>query len=199
MPKGKPSSERVTPASTSLNPLSSHPIDRAAESEPPGSSILLSSLSSQRNSRTPSPFVNIRNSKNKKPSPESQPLTKKADQSDSDSGFDDWNDDSDDDMPSELRPPFHRPTDGRSHTPLLAHKDEDDEGDYGSPPARPVLSRRSTFHERDPESEARHATKKRYTYAGGFLLLSLISFAIQTETAVYVQHNLGWEKPYCML
>jgi len=27
----------------------------------------------------------------------------------------------------------------------------------------------------------------------------LISFAVQTETAVYIQHNLGWKKAYCML
>ncbi|TQS37654.1 hypothetical protein Golomagni_01864 [Golovinomyces magnicellulatus] len=39
----------------------------------------------------------------------------------------------------------------------------------------------------------------KYKYAAFFLLLSLISFVIQTETAVYVQHELGWNKPYCML
>ncbi|KAF1983914.1 hypothetical protein K402DRAFT_414109 [Aulographum hederae CBS 113979] len=36
-------------------------------------------------------------------------------------------------------------------------------------------------------------------YAGCFLVLSLISFTIQTETAVYIQHRMGWNKAYCML
>jgi drug/metabolite transporter (DMT)-like permease len=35
--------------------------------------------------------------------------------------------------------------------------------------------------------------------AGIFLLLSLVSFVIQTETAVYIQHELGWKKAYSML
>jgi drug/metabolite transporter (DMT)-like permease len=30
-------------------------------------------------------------------------------------------------------------------------------------------------------------------------MLSLISFVVQTETAVYIQHTLGWNKAYCML
>jgi len=42
-------------------------------------------------------------------------------------------------------------------------------------------------------------TKKKYTYAAFFLGLSLVSFVIQTETAVYIQHELGWNKAYCML
>ncbi|EOD45563.1 hypothetical protein GTA08_BOTSDO01503 [Neofusicoccum parvum] len=60
-------------------------------------------------------------------------------------------------------------------------------------------SRRRTFHERDPDLEAKTATRKRYTYAAAFLVLSLISFAVQTETAVYIQHHLGWNKAYTML
>jgi hypothetical protein len=95
-------------------------------------------------------------------------------------------------MPSDLRPEFERDA-GRAHSPLLGHKT--DEG--GSP--RAPLSRRSTFHERDPETQAKYETRKRYTYAGIFLALSLVSFCVQTETAVYIQHELGWEKPYCML
>ncbi|KAF2456824.1 putative DUF6 domain protein [Lineolata rhizophorae] len=102
-------------------------------------------------------------------------------------------------MPSDLRrPPFHRPTDGRSHTPLLAQKHGSDEN-YHAPMRPRSLSRRSTFHERDPDAEASKATRRRYTYAGAFLLLSLVSFVIQTETAVYIQHNLGWKKAYAML
>ncbi|EON64067.1 hypothetical protein W97_03297 [Coniosporium apollinis CBS 100218] len=99
-------------------------------------------------------------------------------------------------MPSDLRPPYHRPNDGRSQQPLLASKGEPR---YDSPTRPPLLTRRSTFRERDPDLEAKSATRKRYTYAGAFLLLSLISFTVQTETAVYIQHNLGWNKAYCML
>jgi drug/metabolite transporter (DMT)-like permease len=44
-------------------------------------------------------------------------------------------------------------------------------------------------------SEAR----RKYTYAAFFLLLSLISFTFQTELASYIQHDLGWDKAYCML
>jgi len=43
------------------------------------------------------------------------------------------------------------------------------------------------------------ATKKKYTLAAVALVLSLISFVIQTETAVYIQSELGWKKAYAML
>jgi hypothetical protein len=104
-----------------------------------------------------------------------------------------------DDMPSDLRPSLDRYHDGKSQEPLLSSKDGGHPG-YDSPP-RPGLSRRSTskFHERDPEVEAKRATRKRYTYAAFFLVLSLVSFAVQTETAVYIQSQLHWEKAYCML
>ena len=36
-------------------------------------------------------------------------------------------------------------------------------------------------------------------YAAFFLLVSLVSFVVQTETAVYIQHELKWNKAYCML
>lgn len=108
--------------------------------------------------------------------------------------------DSDNEMPSDLRPSLDRYHDTTSHEPLLSSKDGGQHPAYDSPP-RPPLSRRSTakFSERDPELEARQATRKRYTYASFFLLLSLISFAVQTETAVYIQSKLHWEKAYCML
>lgn len=100
--------------------------------------------------------------------------------------FDDW-DEQDAAMPSDLRPS----TDGH-HAPLLGRK-SDDEGTEG-------LSRSShRFHERDPVTQAKLETRKKYTYAAIFLVLSLISFTVQTETAVYIQHELKWEKPYCML
>ena len=98
------------------------------------------------------------------------------------------------------RPPMHRPTDGRSGLPLL--KDERGRPSYDSPngSARPAfVARRSTFRSRSPDFDAQTATKRKYTYAAFFLVLSLVSFVIQTETAVYIQKDLGWNKAYCML
>lgn len=98
------------------------------------------------------------------------------------------------------RPPMHRPTDGRSHQPLL--KDERGRPSYDAPngSARPPFAaRRSTSRSRSPDLDATSATRRKYTYAAFFLVLSLISFTIQTETAVYIQHALGWNKAYCML
>ena len=60
-------------------------------------------------------------------------------------------------------------------------------------------SRRSSFKERDSEALAAETTRKRYMYAAGFLMVSLVSFAVQTETAVYIQHSLRWNKAYCMM
>ena len=106
--------------------------------------------------------------------------------------------DEEDDMVE--RPPLHRPTDGRSQLPLL--KDERGRPSYDSPhgSARPpFVARRSTFRSRSPDYDAHAATRRKYTYAAFFLLLSLVSFVIQTETAVYIQRDLGWNKAYCML
>ncbi len=114
--------------------------------------------------------------------------------------------DSEADEMGDRRPPLHRPTDGRSHQPLLHRDDYDEErGRSGhslssEPPVRPPLfSRSSTMRSRSPDTQAKLATKKKYTYAAFFLGLSLVSFVIQTETAVYIQHDLGWNKAYCML
>ncbi|KAK3178532.1 hypothetical protein OEA41_000669 [Lepraria neglecta] len=99
------------------------------------------------------------------------------------------------------RPPLHRaPTDGKSHVPLL--KDERGRPSYDSPNgnARPAFAaRKSTFRSRSPDMEGSSAVRKKYTYAAFFLLLSLVSFVIQTETAVYIQHELKWNKAYAML
>jgi hypothetical protein len=98
------------------------------------------------------------------------------------------------------RPALYRPTDGRSEQPLL--KDERGRPSYDSPhsSARPAFAtQRSTFRSRSPDHEAQNATRKKYTMAAFFLGVSLISFVIQTETAVYIQHELKWNKAYCML
>ena len=107
--------------------------------------------------------------------------------------------DADDDM--ETRPPLHRPTDGRSQQPLL--KDEGRgrtqyESPHGS--ARPAFAaRRSTFRSRSPDLEGSAATRKKYIIAAIFLVISLVAFVVQTETAVYIQKTMGWKKAYCML
>ena len=102
---------------------------------------------------------------------------------------------------ADIRPPLHRPTDGRSQVPLL--KDERGRPSYdgsANGSARPAFAaRRSTFRSRSPDMEGSAAVRKKYTYAGFFLLLSLVSFVIQTETAVYIQRELGWNKAYAML
>lgn len=60
-------------------------------------------------------------------------------------------------------------------------------------------SRRTTLRSRSPATNARLAARKKYTYAAIFLIISLVSFCVQTELAAYVQHELGWNKAYCML
>ncbi|KAF1927756.1 uncharacterized protein M421DRAFT_101675 [Didymella exigua CBS 183.55] len=90
------------------------------------------------------------------------------------SEFDDWDEDAA--MPSDLRPS----TDAHD-APLLGRKSDAGEG------------------EGDAMAQAQRETRRKYTYAGVFLVLSLVSFTVQTETAVYIQHELKWEKPFCML
>lgn len=100
----------------------------------------------------------------------------------------------------ENRPQLHRPSDKRFQTPLL--KDERGRPSYDGPngSARPAFAtKRSTFRSRSPDMEGSSATRKKYTYAAFFLVLSLVSFVIQTETAVYIQHELKWKKAYAML
>ncbi|KAF4555729.1 EamA-like transporter-like protein 2 [Elsinoe fawcettii] len=99
------------------------------------------------------------------------------------------------DMPSDLRPALSAK---KSQQPLLSN---DKVHQVYDSPHRPLNTRRSTsrFHERDPEALAKSATRKRYMYAACFLVISLISFTVQTETAVYIQHNLHWNKAYSML
>lgn len=99
------------------------------------------------------------------------------------------------------RPTMVRPTDGLSHTPLLL-KDERGRPSFDSPngSARPAFhARRSTFRSSSPDMEGSSVMRKKYTYAAMCLVLSLISFTVQTETAIYIQHVLGWKKAYCMM
>ena len=103
-------------------------------------------------------------------------------------------------MPSDLRPQVHKSSIGHLHSPLLANdKFNPPRKSYDSPILPSVLTRHTTFHERDPHEPAASATRKKYTIAAFFLGVSLIAFTIQTETAVYIQHYLHWNKAYCML
>ncbi|GJN67991.1 hypothetical protein VFPFJ_04574 [Purpureocillium lilacinum] len=113
---------------------------------------------------------------------------------------------------------------GRSGQPLLYTKPESDDhhnGDahygrrssderatslesgyaYDDTIHRPSLSRRSTMHSHNPRdvTAAEKATRKKYTYAAFFLAISLVSFCVQTELSAYIQHDLGWDKAYCMM
>jgi len=166
---------------------------------------------SQQSSRHPSPFIDL-------PDPESfdpdtpNLFTPKDDENrgrrkdrgeeeDHDSDLETWNEhypltspSQPHDMPSDLRSQHHST---KSQQPLLSQ--DKTYTDYASPHRPAIPGRTSRFHERDPEESAKSSTRKRYTYAACFFILSLISFTIQTETAVYIQHTLKWNKAYSML
>lgn len=111
--------------------------------------------------------------------------------------FDDW-DEHDAAMPSDLRKSQEEAERDSHRAPLLGRHSKDE--DEGIEDSVGTLGRSAhTFHERDPVSQAKYETRKKYTYAAITLALSLVSFTVQTETAVYIQHELKWEKPYCML
>lgn len=111
--------------------------------------------------------------------------------------FDDW-DEQDVAMPSDLRKSQEEAERDSHRAPLLGRHPKDE--DEGIEDSVGTLGRSThTFHERDPVSQAKYETRKKYTYAAITLALSLVSFTVQTETAVYIQHELKWEKPYCML
>ncbi|KAK8071274.1 hypothetical protein PG997_011477 [Apiospora hydei] len=111
------------------------------------------------------------------------------------------------------RPSYLRQNNGRSADPLLFKADDDnDDMERGrtpydslrspSPkatPSRPRLSRRSTMRSRSPDTQAVMAARKKYIFAAVFLVISLVSFTIQTELGAYVQNEKGWNKAYCML
>ena len=100
----------------------------------------------------------------------------------------------------EARAQLHQPTDERSQTPLLKEERGRPSYDGSNGSARPAFpTKRSTFQSRSPDMEDPSATRKKYTYAAFFLLLSLVTFVVQTETAKYIQHELKWDKAYAML
>ncbi|EZF74017.1 hypothetical protein H105_04145 [Trichophyton soudanense CBS 452.61] len=101
------------------------------------------------------------------------------------------------------RPSMQRPGESRSKVPLLKGESRGRSASVG--PAsmeegRPSLSRaRPSFRSKSPDFGANNATRKKYIIAAFALFISLISFTVQTQTAVYIQQELGWNKPYCML
>ncbi|KAI4211090.1 MAG: hypothetical protein LQ351_006098 [Letrouitia transgressa] len=158
-------------------------------------------LSAKPPSRRPSPLRSVLSDKSLPPSP-SSPSSSESNSLHEDLGTSDFAlenlEGAEEDM--ETRPPFHRPTDGRSQIPLL--KEERGRPSYDTPngSARPpFVARRSTFRSRSPDLEGAAATKKKYIYAGFFLVLSLVAFVVQSETAVYISKKLGWKKPYAMM
>ncbi|EAQ85648.1 hypothetical protein CHGG_06901 [Chaetomium globosum CBS 148.51] len=46
---------------------------------------------------------------------------------------------------------------------------------------------------------ARAEASRKYTLSAIFLVVSLVSFTAQTILASHIQHDLGWDKAYCML
>ena len=189
--------------------------DSSTSSEAFSSPIHLSQLSSRQPSasRTPSPLA--RQTRFQDFEEEEEEIIPKDRDSLEEDGDEDWNAWDEEtplqsgesghdhnNMPSDMRPPYSRPSDGKSQSgqPLLATPTHSGyEGGPMLPTPRLSTRKSTTFRERDPEEQARNSTRTRYTYAAFFLLLSLVSFAVQTETAVYIQHNLGWRKAYCML
>lgn len=179
----------------------------SASSEAFSSPVHLSPPSSRQNSRTSSPFTLIQPAGQANAAGQGaaggidkvEGLPEPESFDNGEEGFDEWNNENwedEDDMPSDLRPSLERHDKGRSSQPLLSSKDHPG---YDSPPRPRTTSRHSRMHERDPEIGARNATKRRYMLASIFLMLSLITFAVQTETAVYITKRLHWEKSYCML
>ncbi|KAI5467183.1 hypothetical protein BGZ63DRAFT_345639 [Mariannaea sp. PMI_226] len=121
------------------------------------------------------------------------------------------------------RPAFHRHADGRSGTPLLHGQQDEERGRAGFAPDHSQRSSLASSRDRSPyhpemaqrpsraHSEMRsrspltamaverNTTKKKYTYAAFFLAISLVAFCVQTELSAYIQHDLGWDKAYCMM
>lgn len=115
--------------------------------------------------------------------------------------------DDEDDENMSGRPSMHRPAPGNhASEPLLGQdKRSFSRGRPDSPSvlgsSRPAFAaRRSTFRSRSPTyAQPPDLVRRKYIYASFFLVLSLVSFVVQTETAVYIQHELKWNKAYCMM
>ena len=101
-------------------------------------------------------------------------------------------------LPSTSTASLHTRTTTTTTTPCpLNHHHRD----HPMPPPRRTTT--SGLRSRSPttlSSAAAHLeARRKYTYAAFFLVVSLVSFTVQTELASYIQHDLGWNKAYCML
>lgn len=109
------------------------------------------------------------------------------------------------------RPLYFQKNPGESHQPLLNNDDEDIDDDndeeMGGNESNSLTPSNRTRSSSESSNLRRLSTDKfteleiktKYKYAAFFLGLSLITFVVQTETAVYIQHELGWNKAYSML
>ncbi|RVX73956.1 hypothetical protein B0A52_02846 [Exophiala mesophila] len=121
--------------------------------------------------------------------------------------YDDHDGDDYDEADMAGRPSMHRPDEGsHAHDPLLGEgKRSFSRGRPKSPNtagsrSASFAARRSTFRSRSPSyAQPPDLVRRKYIYASFFLVLSLVSFVVQTETAVYIQHELKWNKAYCMM
>ena len=71
-----------------------------------------------------------------------------------------------------------------------------------SPHTRHSFSARQALRPVSPTALAGAATssvRRKWIIAGIFLVVSLVSFCVQTELAKVVQTDMGWDKAYCML
>lgn len=138
------------------------------------------------------------------PPPDEIPLRPIKSHSRRDNRYDSLSDEDDTGDETMSRPSMHRPTDGRSQVPLLK---EDRRGRQSSASSfleegrglSTTSTRRSALRNRTPVYDNKNATRQKYIIASFFLIISLVSFTVQTQTAIYIQQELGWNKPYCML
>ncbi|KAI1422914.1 hypothetical protein F5Y12DRAFT_759932 [Xylaria sp. FL1777] len=140
--------------------------------------------------------------------------------------YDDSDEEHPDKMASESgRLSLSHPAEGHSDMPLLEKADDRERGRSRRPepfdaldsrstsaPSAPIVSTSSATAARPPlfsrasnvpprslEATTHAAARKKYMLAALFLVVCLVSFVVQAELGRYVQHELGWNKAYCML
>ncbi|CAG9992606.1 unnamed protein product [Clonostachys byssicola] len=98
----------------------------------------------------------------------------------------------------------HSNLSGRLNDTLHSSGHGDNELDHEHPLQNSTsnFSHGSGMHSRSPQqaaAAAERAAKTKYTYAAFFLVVSLITFCVQTELSAHIQHDRGWSKAYCMM
>ncbi|KAI0427800.1 NADP-dependent oxidoreductase domain-containing protein [Xylaria sp. FL1042] len=137
----------------------------------------------------------------------------KSDHYDADADADDDDVDSDEEYPDKMTPERNgrtslgHPAEGHSDMPLLEKADDGEQrrsqggGSFDAlEPPRSVASTSSAAPAPGSGEATTHAeARKKYLVAALFLVVCLVSFVVQAELGRYVQHELGWNKAYCML